>query len=143
MQERSQSEPAAGAHEPDASAPAPLGSLQRAILEELWGAGESSVREVVALLEARANTLAYTTVLTVMIRLHARGLLTRRREGRRDLYQAAVDPAGLSAALSREAVDRLIEAHGDEALAAFAARMRDGDPADLIRLRELLNREDL
>jgi predicted transcriptional regulator len=112
-------------------------------MEELWAAGESSVREVVALLKARGSNLAYTTVLTVMVRLHARGLLTRRREGRRDLYRAAVDPAGLSAALSREAVDRLIEAHGDDAVAAFAARMRDGDPADLARLRELLSREDL
>ncbi len=143
MREQPQDGSPAQSRESDASASAPLGSLQRAILEELWTAGESSVREVVALLEARANTLAYTTVLTVMIRLHARGLLIRRREGRRDMYQAAVDPAGLSAALSREAVDRLIEAHGDEALAAFAARMRDGDPADLTRLRELLNREDL
>jgi predicted transcriptional regulator len=143
MQEQSHGGTPAQSHEPDASASSPLGSLQRAILEELWTAGESSVREVVALLEARANTRAYTTVLTVMIRLHARGLLIRRREGRRDLYLAAVDPAGLSAALSREAVDRLIDAHGDEALAAFAARMRDGDPADLVRLRELLNREDL
>jgi len=143
MRERPQGGPPARSLDPDADASAPLGSLQRAILEELWASGESSVREVVALLEARANTRAYTTVLTVMIRLHARGLLTRRREGRRDLYRAAVDPAGLPAALSREAVDRLIEAHGDEALAAFAAKMRDGDPADLARLRELLNREDL
>lgn len=126
----------------DASAFA-LGSLQRAILQELWTAGESSVGEVVALLEARGNTLAYTTVLTVMVRLHARGLLTRRREGRRHLYQAAVDPVSLSVALSREAVNRLIEAHGDHAVAAFAARMREGDPADLMRLRELLSREDL
>lgn len=112
-------------------------------MEELWTAGESSVREVAAMLAIRGNALAYTTVLTVMVRLHSRGLLRRRREGRRDLYQAAVDPAGLSAALSREAVDRLVDAHGAEAVAAFAARMRDGDPADLIRLRELLDRGDL
>lgn len=143
MSEPSRGRQAAQSHEPEPSASSPLGSLQQAILEELWTAGESSVRQVVALLESRANTLAYTTVLTVMVRLHARGLLTRRREGRRDMYRAAVDPAGLSAALSREAVDRLIEAHGDEALAAFAARMRDGERAELVRLRELLNSEDL
>ncbi len=143
MQQPSKGREAILSNEPEANGSSPLGSLQRAILEELWTAGESSVREVVALLEGRANTLAYTTVLTVMVRLHARGLLVRRREGRRDLYQAAVDSAGLSAALSREAVDRLIEAHGDAAVAAFAARMRDGDPADLTRLRDLLNREDL
>lgn len=143
MSEPLQGRSAGRSRPPEPSGSSPLGSLQQAILEELWTAGESSVREVVALLEARANTLAYTTVLTVMVRLHARGLLTRRREGRRDLYQAAVDPADLSAALSREAVDRLMAAHGDDALAAFAARMRDGDRADLIRLRELLDRKDL
>lgn len=127
----------------ESAASTPLGPLQSAILEGLWEAGESSVGDAVAQLEARDVRLAYTTVLTVMVRLHARGLLVRRREGRRDLYRAAVTPTELPTALSREAVDRVIAAHGDDAVAAFAARMRDGDPADLARLRELLNRDDL
>lgn len=116
-----------------------LGELQTQVLEELWRAGEASVREVRDRLEARGVKLAYTTVLTVMTRLYARGLLIRRRQGRRDYYRAAVEASELQAALSREAVDRLIETHGDEALAAFAARMRDGDPAALATLRELLD----
>ena len=116
-----------------------LGELQTQVLEELWRAGEASVREVRDRLEARGVKLAYTTVLTVMTRLHARGLLIRRRQGRRDYYRAAVEASELQAALSREAVDRLIETHGDEALAAFTARMRDGDPAALATLRELLD----
>jgi len=116
-----------------------LGELQTQVLEELWSAGEATVREVRDRLDARGVKLAYTTVLTVMTRLHARGLLTRHRQGRRDHYRAAVAAHELPAALSREAVDRLIEAHGDEALAAFAGRMRDGDPAALATLRELLD----
>jgi hypothetical protein len=44
---------------------------------------------------------------------------------------------------SRAAVDRVIEAYGEEAVAAFAARMRDGDPAELARLRALLTADDL
>jgi len=127
----------------ETTAPPLLGALQSAVLEDLWAAGESSVRDVVARLAARDVKLAYTTVLTVMVRLHARGLLARRRDGRRDLYRAAVRPEELSAALSREAVDRVIEAYGEEAVAAFAARMRDGDPAELARLRALLTADDL
>lgn len=120
-----------------------LGELQTQVLEELWSAGEAPVREVRDRLEARGVKLAYTTVLTVMTRLHARGLLIRRRQGRRDHYRAAVEAHELRGALSREAVDRLIEAHGDAAVAAFAARMRDGDPAALATLRELLDGDRL
>ena len=116
-----------------------LGELQAQVLRELWSVGEATVREVRDRLEAGGVKLAYTTVLTVMTRLHARGLLTRARQGRRDHYRAAVAAHELEAALSREAVDRLLEAHGDNALAAFATRMRDGDPAALATLRELLD----
>lgn len=123
------------------SAPSPghLGELQTQVLQALWSAGEATVRDVRDRLEAGGVKLAYTTVLTVMTRLHARGLLTRIRQGRRDHYRAAVAAHELQAALSREAVDRLLEAHGDDALAAFATRMRDGDPAALATLRELLD----
>ena len=120
-----------------------LGALQAAVLEDLWTAGESPIRAVAERLEARGAKLAYTTVMTVMVRLHARGLLVRRREGRRDLYRAAVDREELASALSREAVDRLIEAHGDDAVAAFISRMRESDAAALARLRKALRADHL
>ena len=116
----------------------PLGELQAAILEVLWRDGELSVREVTERLRGGGLTLAYTTVLTVMGRLAQRGLLLRRRVGRKDNYRAAVPREGLAAALSREAVDRLLAAHGEAAIAAFADRVRAGDPRQLARLRELL-----
>lgn len=130
-------------HGPNALPPGHLGKLQTAVLRQLWDGEEASVREVRDRLEAGGVKLAYTTVLTVMTRLHARALLVRRREGRRDYYRAAIGADELRAALSREAVDRVIETHGDEALAAFAARMRDGDPAALARLRALLDESRL
>lgn len=120
-----------------------LGDLQAAVLEDLWREGESAVRDVLERLRVRGLDLAYTTVLTVMVRLAARGLLLRRREGRRDYYRAAIRREELSSALSREAVDRLMEVHGDEAIAAFAARLCEGDPARLARLRALLDSGEL
>lgn len=109
------------------------------MLEDLWREGESPVRAVVERLHARGLTLAYTTILTVMARLAHRGLLVRRRVGRTDHYRPAMAPDGLPAALSREAVDRLLAEHGEVALSAFADRLREGDPAQLARLRELLD----
>jgi len=124
------------------SEPLPLGELQAAVLRDLWTQGESPVRDVAERLRASGLELAYTTVLTVMVRLAQRGLLVRRRVGRRDVYRAAVAPEGLATALSREAVDRLLDAHGDAVLAAFADRLRAGDPRDLARLRELLDQPE-
>jgi predicted transcriptional regulator len=116
----------------------PFGELQSAVMEELWRRGESSVRDVTDGLAERELSLAYTTVLTVMVRLARRGLLTRRRVGRADLYTAAVGRDALAAALSREAVDRLLAAHGEAAISAFVDRLREGDARDLARLREIL-----
>jgi predicted transcriptional regulator len=111
-------------------------------MEELWRRGESSVREVADGLAKRDVSLAYTTVLTVMVRLARRGLLTRRRVGRADLYTAAVGRDSLAAALSREAVDRLLAAHGEAAISAFVDRLREGDARDLARLRKILERHE-
>src|SRR6266511_1576419 len=81
-----------GASARGADVPLPLGELQAAVLRDLWRHGESPVRDVGDRLRAGGAELAYTTVLTVMVRLAQRGLLVRRREGRRDLYRAAVAP---------------------------------------------------
>jgi BlaI family transcriptional regulator, penicillinase repressor len=115
-----------------------LGARQDAVLEVLWQDGESTVRQVAERLRAQGADVAYTTVLTLMTRLARRGLLVRRRHGRADLYRVAVERDQLGAALLREAVGRLLEAHGEAALAAFADRLREGDPAQLARLRALL-----
>jgi predicted transcriptional regulator len=107
-------------------------------MDILWQGGESTVRQVAERLRAQGADVAYTTVLTLMTRLARRGLLVRRRLGRADLYRVAVERDELGAALLREAVGRLLEAHGEAALAAFADRLREGDPAQLARLRALL-----
>src|ERR1700747_840916 len=72
------------------SAPPPLHELESEVMEELWKAGESSVRAVMeSLTERAANPRAYTTYMTIMARLHKKGLLDRRREGKTDYYAPA------------------------------------------------------
>ena len=61
-----------------------FGTLELRVLEALWARdGEASVRDV---LEAFPSA-AYTTVMTTMERLHRKGVLTRRKEGRAFLYR--------------------------------------------------------
>jgi predicted transcriptional regulator len=56
-------------------------------MQQLWAAGEASVRTVMDALNGRApKPRAYTTYMTVMARLDTKGLLHRRREGKTDYY---------------------------------------------------------
>ena len=47
--------------------------------------------------ERLAGRLAYTTVVTILSRLHAKGVLTRARAGRAFTYAPVADEAGLAA----------------------------------------------
>jgi predicted transcriptional regulator len=74
-----------------ASAPKQLGDLETAVLSVLWkSASPLSVRDVLAQLERRQ--LAYTTILTVLDRLHDKELVSRETHRRAFLYRARVSP---------------------------------------------------
>jgi predicted transcriptional regulator len=60
-----------------------LGPLEIRVMEVLWAAGESSVRDVVDKLDRK---LAYTTVMTTLDRLFKKGLLARQKTDRAFLY---------------------------------------------------------
>jgi BlaI family penicillinase repressor len=63
-----------------------LGSLERQAMQAVWRLGRASVREV---REALENSVAYTTVMTVLDRLYKKGVLDRQRSGRAYVYSAA------------------------------------------------------
>ena len=61
-----------------------FGALEVRVLEALWArGGESTVRDLLDAFPAAA----YTTVMTTMDRLHRKGVLDRRRDGRAFLYR--------------------------------------------------------
>lgn len=53
----------------------------------LLGADPASVQEIQEALARSGQELAYTTVMTVLGRLHEKGLLVRSKDGRRYLYR--------------------------------------------------------
>src|SRR4051812_46940443 len=122
------------------SAPPPLHALESEIMEEMWGRGEATVRDVQHALNARGGKVrAYTTVLTVMTRLDGKGLLVRRRSGRLDVYAPAVARDEYFRARAEAGVAALVEDFGDLALAHFARHIRRLDPQRLETLRRLAN----
>lgn len=119
-----------------------LGPLGAAIVREIAARGEASVAEIREYLRRiQRREYAYTTIMTVMSRLHERGILLRERRGRQYIYRLPDGEADLIDRLSAVAVDRLIDRYGTAALRHFAIRLADLEPKTRRRLEKLAERE--
>jgi predicted transcriptional regulator len=107
-------------------------------MEELWRSGEAPVRTVMdALNRGTSKKRAYTTYMTVMSRLHTKGLLVRRREGKTDFYAPRQSREEYLAVRARTEVEDLVAHYGDVALGHFAQQMASLDPARRRALQRL------
>src|SRR5215213_5019543 len=103
------------------------GALEQEVLACLGAAGRPlTVAEVLAEL---GGELAYTTVLTALSRLHAKGALTREPAGRGYAYSQPADPAAMGASVTARRMSRLLDAGEDRAgvLARFVADLSAED----------------
>lgn len=78
-----------------------LGELESAIMDRLWSYHRpASVRNVLEDLR-RERDIAYTTVMTVMDKLHTKGLLRRKAVGRAYVYETVASKEAYTAELMR------------------------------------------
>ena len=107
-----------------------LGPLEAACMRALWRGAPATVAEVLQRVNARHEPpLAYTTVMTVLSRLHEKGHVSRERRGRGYAYTPAFSEDELVEVLSRREVDQLVDRYGEVALAHFAETLRQADPS--------------
>jgi predicted transcriptional regulator len=119
-----------------------LGPLGAAIVREIAARGEASVGEVREYLRrTQRRDYAYTTIMTIMSRLHERGILLRERRGRQYVYRLPDGESDVIDRLSAVAVDRLIDRYGTAALRHFALRLADLEPNTRRRLERLADKE--
>ncbi len=85
--------------------------------------------------EKLGGALAYTTVITILTRLLAKGAVTREKVGRSFVWTAAADEAGLAALRMRRVLDK--ESDREAVLASFVTGLSQQDEE---MLRELLTR---
>lgn len=112
----------------------PRGGLEREALACLAAAsGPMSPGEVQAEL---GGDLAYTTVMTTLARLEAKGVLTRRLSGRTYRYAVAGDPLTVEASLAAHQMRRVLDSRPDRAgvLARFVADLSPEDERVLTAL---------
>ncbi|MFD1542816.1 BlaI/MecI/CopY family transcriptional regulator [Nonomuraea guangzhouensis] len=83
-----------------------LGELESTIMDRMWAIkGPASVRDVLEHL-LNDRTLAYTTVMTVMDKLHTKGLLKRKPIGRAYVYEAVSSKEAYTADVMRESLGK-------------------------------------
>ena len=106
-----------------------VGELEAAVLQHLWSAGgPRTVRQVHDELQhprQPERELAYTTVMTVMERLHRKGLLVREPHGKAYLYRAAASQADFTARVMADALGDT--ADRTAALVNFAGQLSEDE----------------
>src|SRR5258705_8282457 len=107
-----------------------LHELEAEVMEELWSQGEAPVRSVMEALNKRTSKKrAYTTYMTIMARLHKKGVLDRRREGKTDIYAPRLSRDEFMGSRAKAGVEELVAEYGEVALSHFAREFASLDPA--------------
>jgi predicted transcriptional regulator len=119
------------------SLPPALHELEAEVMDEVWSRDEVTVRDVLEALNAGRKQRAYTTIMTIMARLHRKGLLQRERRGKTDVYRPVMSREEYLDARAKREVDELVADYGDLALAHFARQLQTLDPKRREQLRRL------
>lgn len=96
-----------------------LGDLEEEIMEVVWKKHTASVRDVLSSLEKKRK-IAYTTVMTVMSRLHDKGILKRKMDKTGAfVYLPVKDKNSFIANASEKIIKNFLKEYGDVAVAQF------------------------
>lgn len=113
-----------------------LGSLEREVVAVLEHRRVATTRQVLTDLRARNRNVAYTTVSTILTRLHAKGLIERETEsfkgGQRYVYRYR----DIEDAYITDLLGGLVTTFGSDGLAHLSQRIKGLSPEDVVRLRE-------
>ncbi len=113
----------------------PRGGLEREVLAALAAARQPMTASHV--LAELGGQLAYTTVMTTLARLQAKGVLTRQMSGRAYVYTVVGDARNVEESMAAHRMRRVLDSRQDRAgvLARFVA---DLSPEDEQVLSDLL-----
>jgi BlaI family penicillinase repressor len=119
-----------------ASQPPKLGDVQLELMKIVWAKGKATVREVTDAISA-TRTMAYTTVLTMLRDLEAKGLLTHEVDGRTYVYKPAVQRNRIVSGIVGDITRKLF----DGSAAALLAHVLDAEaiePDELERMKRMI-----
>lgn len=117
---------------------APGGELEYSVLAALFVLKKATAREVHTT-HCSSGGLAYTTIATILDRLHDKGLVSRERAGRAFLYQPNVAREDIERARAEASLGQLLEADPNSTIAALVDTLEAAAPELLDRLAKLVN----
>lgn len=96
-----------------------LSDSEREVMEVVWRNGQTCVRDVLKELKKKKR-IAYTTVMTVMSRLHEKGVLTRKmNKSGAFVYEPVSDKKTFIEKKTEKMIKGLLSEYGDIAVAQF------------------------
>lgn len=96
-----------------------LGERESQLMEALWDSGPSTVAEVQ---EQLRDTLAYTTVLTMLRKLEAKGYIGHSEDGRAHRYHALIERTAAQQGALDTVIARLFKGSADALLLHLVSR---------------------
>jgi len=96
-----------------------LAEREAQLMDALWDHGPSTVNEVQARL---VDELAYTTVLTMLRKLEAKGYVGHEEEGRAHRYHALIERSAAQEGALKALVSRLFKGSSDALLLHLVSR---------------------
>lgn len=114
-----------------------LHDLEAAIMDVVWGRDFQtfSVSDVLAVLEKKRE-IAYTTIMTTVARLFDKGVLSRKREGKKYVYAPKYSREEFLEFTAREVLNCAATGHG--AVAMLADRVSEASRSELDELEALI-----
>lgn len=115
-----------------------LGSLESEVMDIIWRKGcEVCVRDIFEELASRRE-IAYTTVMTIMVRLSEKKLLRKRKAGKVSFYEPALSRDEFTVNVVGNVVDSLLEDFADATMSHFLSRVGRHDRETIAKLEKLL-----
>jgi predicted transcriptional regulator len=116
-----------------------LHDLEAATMEVVWRRklADFTVSDVLKVLQ-KDRDIAYTTVMTTLGRLHDKGLLVRKRDGKRYLYAPLLTREQFLENTAQEVLDRAVG--GRQALAMLVNKVSEASTSELDELEALIRK---
>jgi predicted transcriptional regulator len=117
-----------------------LGDLEARVMEAVWGLGKPVPARVVHERVVREHDVAPLTVITVLNKLVAKGLLARAKQDDLYHYRARFTRDEFMTHVSRRAVEGILSLGADAVAASLVDVLAEREPERLAELERLIRR---
>lgn len=97
----------------------PISELEQEVMNIVWELDECSVRNVLEKIN-KNKQLAYTTIATILQRLHEKDLVSRKADGISFVYSPKLSKESYSKNLAQSFISKFFNSFGDVGVASFA-----------------------